>query len=107
MQKKKKVIKEEGNNPKPKTNTNPNRPHTPEIIVLSSSDDDFKTPPLKKPYRKTRKIKKNWAKHYKGEFASTYFHTHTFLTLNTLKKFVIQNIFFNTITKINPFHFIR
>ena len=82
------VIKE-GNNPKPKTkdskpktNTNPDRPDTPEIIVLSSSDDDLNTPPLKKPHRKTRKIKNFWAKHYKAE----YFHTHTFLTLNTCKK---------------------
>ena len=46
----KKVIKK-GNNPKPKTkdskpktNTNPDRPDTPEIIVLSSSDDDLKLP---------------------------------------------------------------
>ena len=84
--KKKKVIKE-GNNPKPKTkdskpqtNTNPDIPDIPaEIIVLSSSDDDLKTPLPKKPYRKSRKIKNLWAKHYKGE----YFHTHTFLTLNT------------------------
>ena len=74
------------NNPKPKTkdsklqkNTNPDILDTPEIIVLSSSDDDLKTPLPKKPYRKSRKIKNFWAKLYKGE----YFHTHTFLTLNT------------------------